>query len=300
MTPMRHLPPLAALRAFEAAARHLSFKRAAAELAVTPTAISHQIRLLEDQIGLKLFERRPRLLLLTPEGQRLYPVLRDGFDAFARAMASLNTRRSRTVVTLSATRAFTSRWLVPRTTSFAAAHPGMDLRLHAADEPVDFRGATVDVAIRYGRGSFAGLKAEELFRTEFAPVASPHLRLREPGDLRRQTLIHFEWYRTDRETPIWPRWLARAGMRDLEPRTELTFTDESHAIQAAIAGQGVALLDLMLIADELASGALVQPFGPVLPGYRCFLVYPEAATESERIAAARSWLRSELGGRPRP
>ena len=292
---MRHLPPLAALRAFEAAARHLSFKRAAAELAVTPTAISHQIRLLEDQIGLKLFERRPRLLLLTPEGQRLYPVLRDGFDAFARAMASLNTRRSRTVVTLSATRAFTSRWLVPRTTSFAAAHPGMDLRLHAADEPVDFRGATVDVSIRYGRGSFPGLKAEELFRSEFAPVASPHLGLREPGDLRRQTLIHFEWYRTDRETPIWSRWLARAGMRDLEPGAELTFTDESHAIQAAIAGQGVALLDLMLIADELASGALVQPFGPVLPGYRCFLVYPETAAESEKIAAVRSWIRSELG-----
>jgi LysR family glycine cleavage system transcriptional activator len=291
---MRRLPPLAALRAFEAAARHLSFKRAAAELAVTPTAISHQIRLLEDQIGLKLFERRPRLLLLTPEGQRLYPVLRDGFDAFAKAIASLNTRRSRTVVTLSATRAFTSRWLVPRTTSFAAAHPRMDLRLHAADEPVDFRGAAVDVAIRYGRGSFPGLKAEELFRDEFAPVASPHLGLREPSDLRRQTLIHFEWYRTDRETPIWPRWLARAGMRDFKPRAELTFTDESHAIQAAIAGQGVALLDLMLIADELASGALVQPFGPVLPGYRCFLVYPEAATESERIAAVRSWLRSEL------
>lgn len=141
----------------------------------------------------------------------------------------------------------------------------MDLRLHAADEPVDFRGATVDVAIRYGRGSFPGLKAEELFRDEFAPVASPHLGLREPGDLRRQTLIHFEWYRTDRETPIWPRWLARAGMRDLEPRAELTLTDESHAIQAAIAGQGVALLDLMLIADELASGALVQPFGSLFP-----------------------------------
>src|SRR5262245_24346437 len=200
------------------------------------------------------------------------------------------------VVTLSATRAFTARWLVRRAPSFAAAHPGMDLRLHAADEPVDFRGAAVDAAIRYGRGSFPGLKAEELFRDEFAPVASPHLGLREPDDLRRQTLIHFEWYRTDRETPIWPRWFARAGMRELEPKAELTFTDESHAIQAAIAGQGVALLDLMLVADELASGALVQPFGPVLPGYRCFLVYSEAAAGSERIAAVRSWLRSELGG----
>jgi LysR family glycine cleavage system transcriptional activator len=292
---MRRLPPLAALRAFEAAARHLSFKRAAAELAVTPTAISHQIRLLEDQIGLRLFKRQPRQVLLTPEGQRLYLVLREGFDAFAKAIASLDARRSRTVVTLSATRAFTARWLVPRAPSFAVANPGMDLRLHAADEPVDLRSGTVDVAIRYGRGSFPGLKAEELFRDEFAPVASPHLGLHEPSDLHRQTLIHFEWYRTDRETPIWPRWLARAGLRDLEPAAELTFTDESHAIQAAIAGQGVALLDLMLIADDLANGALVQPFGPVLPGYRCFLVYPEAAAESERIAAVRTWIRRELG-----
>ena len=291
---MPRLPPLAALRAFEAAARHLSFKRASAELAVTPTAISHQIRLLEDWIGLKLFERRPRQLLLTIEGQRLYPVLRDGFDSFAKAVANLQARRSRTVVTLSATRAFMARWLVPRTPSFAAANPGMDLRLHAADEPVDFSKTAIDVALRYGRGDYPGLKAEELFRDEFAPVASPHLGLREPTDLRRQTLIHFEWFREDRETPIWPRWLARAGMNHFEPKAELTFTDESHAIQAVIAGQGVGLLDLMLISDELASGALVQPFGPVLPGYRCFLVYPEPTAQSEKIAAVRSWIRSEL------
>jgi LysR family glycine cleavage system transcriptional activator len=212
---MRRLPPLAALRAFEAAARRLSFKRAAAELAVTPTAISHQIRGLEDWIGLELFERQPRRVLLTPEGQRLYLVLRDGFDAFAGAIASLDARRSRTVVTLSATRAFMARWLMPRAPSFAAANPGMDLKFHAADEPVDFRKGTVDVAIRFGREGFPGLKAEELFRDEFAPVASPHLGLHEPADLRHQTLIHFEWFRTDRETPIWPHWLARAGMRNL-------------------------------------------------------------------------------------
>src|SRR5262249_46313557 len=228
LRPMPRLPPLASLRAFEAAARHLSFKRASAELPVTPTAISHQIRVLEDWIGLKLFERRPRQLLLTIEGQRLYPVLRDGFDSFAKAVANLQARRSRTVVTLSATRAFMARWLVPRTPSFAAANPGMDLRLHAADEPVDFSKTAIDVALRYGRGDYPGLKAEELFRDEFAPVASPHLGLREPTDLRRQTLIHFEWFREDRETPIWPRWLARAGMNHFEPKAELTFTDESH------------------------------------------------------------------------
>jgi len=152
------------LRAFEAAARHLSFKHASAELAVTPTAISHQIRLLEDWIGLPLFDRRPRQLLLTIEGQRLYPVLRDGFDSFAKAVANLQARRSRSVVTLSATRAFTARWLVARTTSFAAANPGMDLRLHAAEEPVNFSRSEIDVAIRYGRGDFPGLKAEELFQ----------------------------------------------------------------------------------------------------------------------------------------
>jgi LysR family transcriptional regulator, glycine cleavage system transcriptional activator len=284
------------MRAFEAAARHLSFKRASAELAVTPTAISHQIRLLEDWIGLKLFERRPRQLLLTIEGQRLYPALRDGFDSFAKAVANLQARRSRSVVTLSATRAFTARWLVPRTPSFAAANPGMDLRLHAAEEPVDFNKTAIDVALRYRRVGYSGLKAEELFRNEFAPVASPNLGLREPTDLRRQTLIHFEWYRTDPESPIWPFWLEHAGMRDFEPKGELTFTDESHAIQAALAGQGVALLDLMLVADELGSGALVQPFGPVLPGNRCFLVYPEPVAESEKIAAVRSWIWSELRG----
>ncbi|MGH6866857.1 MAG: LysR substrate-binding domain-containing protein [Methyloceanibacter sp.] len=170
----------------------------------------------------------------------------------------------------------------------------MDLRLHTADEPVDFGRGGVDAAIRYGRGNFQGLKAEELFRDEFAPVASQSLDLREPADLRRHTLIHFEWHRTNRETPVWPRWLARAGLHDLEPRAELTFTDETHAIQAAIAGQGVALLDLMLIADELESGALLQPFGPVLPGYRCFLVYPETHEASKKIAALRLWINSEL------
>lgn len=291
---MRRLPPLAALRAFEAAARHLSFKRAATELAVTPTAISHQMRLLEETLGLKLFERHPRGLLLTPEGQRLYPVLRDGFDTFAKVIASLGSRPARTVITVSATRAFTARWLVPRAPSFTAANPTMDLRLHAADEPVDLRAAKVDAAIRYGHVPSPGLEAEELFRDDFAPIASPHLDLRAPEDIGRHTLIHFEWFRTKRETPTWSRWLARAGLRSIKPKAELTFTDESHAIQAALAGQGLALLSSKLIADELASGALLQPFGPVLPGYRCYLVYPEEAASSQEIAAVRDWIWREL------
>ena len=137
----RRLPPLHALRAFEAAARHLSFKAAAEELAVTPTAISHQVRLLEDTLGLRLFERRARCVELTQEGRELYPVLRDGFDRFAWAIAQLRARRLRSVVTLSATVAFTARWLVPRAPSFHRANPRTDLRLHASDDPVDLRGA---------------------------------------------------------------------------------------------------------------------------------------------------------------
>src|SRR5438552_16767731 len=149
---MRRLPPLGMLRAFEAAARHLSFKRAALELAVTPTAISHQIGRLEENLGVALFERRARRVILTPAGRTLFPVLRDGLDAFADAIDGLHAHKARRSVTLSATTAFTAKWLVPRAASFRAAYPDLDLRLHASDEPVDLAAGTVDAAIRYGRG----------------------------------------------------------------------------------------------------------------------------------------------------
>jgi LysR family transcriptional regulator, glycine cleavage system transcriptional activator len=291
---MRRLPPLAALRAFEAAARLMSFKRAASELAVTPTAISHQIRLLEDVIGLRLFERHARRVTMTPEAQRLYPVLRDGFDAFAQAIAAIAAQHTRTVVTLSATRAFAARWLVPRIASFHANHPDLDLRLHASDEPVDFHDGTIDAAIRYGGGTYTGLKSEAMFRDRFGPVCSPHLTLRKLDDLHKKTLIHFEWRRVERDTPVWRHWLKRAGLAMPDPGAGLTFTDESHAIQAAIAGHGVALLSLALVADELASGALIQPFGPVLEGYRYTLVYPARSVGSPKIAAIAAWIRAEL------
>jgi LysR family glycine cleavage system transcriptional activator len=291
---MRRLPPLPALRAFEAAARHMSFKRAAAELGVTPTAISHQIRQLEDHVGRRLFERRPRRLVLTPDGQLLFPVLRDGLDAFANAVAALAGARKRGVVTLSATTAFTARWLVPRVASFHAANPDLDLRLHASDDPVDFSAGAADAAVRYGAGLYPGLASEELFRDSFAPVCSPHLGVRTPDDLRRHSLIHFEWRRLARDTPVWGLWLARAGLAGIDPRAGLTFTDESHAIQAAIAGHGIALLSRVLVADELAGGALIQPFGPVLDGYRYALVHPQGAERSPKIAAIRTWIRGQI------
>lgn len=292
----RRLPPLHSLRAFEAAARHLSVKKAAAELSVTPTAVSHHVRVLEDALGLKLFERRVRHLELTSYGKQLYPVLRDGFDAFADAVANLKSRKARTVVTLSATVAFTARWLAPRVPGFHRDNPTMDLRLHASDDTADLRSGMADAAIRYGRGKYEGLTAETLFADRFAPVCSPRLPLRAPRDLAKHTMIHFEWRRQRRENPTWNRWLQAAGLARLTPAADLIFTDESQAIQAAIAGHGVALLSLALVADELARGTLVQPFGPTLEmsGYHYDFVYLSGQEDSPRIAALRTWIRKEL------
>ncbi|MBB4015495.1 LysR family glycine cleavage system transcriptional activator [Chelatococcus caeni] len=292
----RRLPPLPALRAFEAAARHLSFKAAAEELAVTPTAVSHHVRQLEDALGLRLFVRRPRRVALTPEGRMLYPVLRDGFDAFAEAIARLRRQRLKPVVTLSATVAFTARWLVPRVAAFHAANPGLDLRLHASDDPVDLLAGTADAAVRYGRAVPAGLVGDLLFEDMFAPVCSPALGLNHPRELAEHTLIHFEWRRPHRDNPVWERWLAEAGLPGLVPRAELTLSDESQAVQALVAGQGVALAGLVLVADEIAAGRLVVPFGPRLRGYDYRLVYPADPPHPERIAALRSWIRQEAAG----
>ena len=288
----RRLPPLNMLRAFEAAARLRSFKRAAEELSVTPTAISHQIRALEAQLGLRLFERQTRQVLPTAEAARLYPVLRDGFDAFAAAIDELSARRSRRALTVSATLSFTAKWLVPRMASFRAACPDLDLRLHASDDPVDLHAGVADAAIRYGRGPYPGLVAEPLIENRFAPVCSPRLRLHAPDDLRRHTLLHSEWRHPTEQSPTWRGWCTQAGLADFDSEAGLRFTDESHAIQSAIAGHGVALLSLALVADDLAAGTLVQPFGPALQGHPHWFVHAGPQPSAE-VRALRDWLRAQ-------
>lgn len=293
---MRRLPPLGALRAFEAAARLESFKQAAAELGVTPTAVSHQIRQLEAALGVALFAREVRKVSLTPEGRSLYPALRRAFDQMAEAVNAVTRRPVRQVATLSATVAFTAKLLVPRAGSFRALHPGWDLRLHASDDPVDLQAGEADAAIRYGLGRYPGLTALPLLTDEFAPVCSPHLGLRAPADLLDATLIHFEWSQTAAKVsvPTWRAWAEKAGLTRLDAEAGITFNDESSAIQAAIAGQGVALLSTALVAAELASGALVQPFGPALEGLRYDLVYPTGAEARPAVATLRDWVMSEL------
>jgi LysR family transcriptional regulator, glycine cleavage system transcriptional activator len=289
---VRRLPALSSLRAFEAAARHGSFKKAAAELAVTPTAISHQMRALEDYLGNPLFERGTRQVSLTPEAQRLFIVLRNGLDDFASALAAFRRDTKRASVTITATMAFTAKWLVPRVSRFQAAHPDIDLRLHASDEAVDLAANDINFAIRYGRGIHPGLRAEPLFTDHFAPVANPSVRLTRPADLARLPLIHFEWKKPDSANPTWALWFEKAHL-SIEPLSHLRFTDESHAIQAAVAGQGVALLSLALVRDELAAGQLAQPFGPTLAGMAYHLVEPAGATRTAAVQAAMEWIMRE-------
>lgn len=292
MTMRRSLPPLAALRAFEAAGRRLSFRDAADELGVTATAISHQIRLLEQTLGLRLFHRETRRVRLTAEAAVLLPVLRDGFDAFAEAIDQIRGRPPAGVLTISAPTAFVAKWLVPRLADFRAAHPGCDLRLHASDSLVDFARDGVDVAVRYGPGPYPGLVVHRLVVDRVAPACSPHLAIRSVRDLAKGALLHFEWAHLTDETPTWAAWLRHEGISDVDGGAGIRFSDEGHVIQAAIAGQGIALLSLVLAAEDLASGALVQPFGPVLDAHPYWVVHPRHPARAEDVGKLVDWLRS--------
>jgi LysR family glycine cleavage system transcriptional activator len=293
MTLMRKLPPLATLRAFEAAARHLSFKRAADELAVTPTAISHQIRLLEETLGQKLFERRTRRVIMTSAAQTLYTPLRSSFEAIAQAVERVSVSKAASTVTLTATMTFTSKWLVPRVASFRERHPGINLRLLASDDVIDLRTGAADISVRYGAGTYPGCRSQLLFQETFAPVCSPRLDVRVPTDLKDHALIYSEWRQVDESTPTWPRWYDKAGLPYRQSGSDIVFTDETHAIQAAVAGQGVALAGVTLITDELATGALIVPFGPTLSGRGFYLVTPDNHVGNDNVETVREWLTGE-------
>jgi LysR family glycine cleavage system transcriptional activator len=285
--------PLSALRAFEAAARLGSFRQAADDLAVTPTAISHQIRALEAQLGLALFDRQVRKVVLTEAGARLYPVLRDGFDAFAATLEHLVQKRQRAQVGISATYAFTVKWLVPRMASFRALHPDVDLQLQASDDVVDLRSNAVDIAVRYGRGPYPGLVAEPLFSDRFAPLANPRLGALGPDDLARLPLIRFDWKTPHAANPTWERWFHEAGLPWNPQAGQLRFSDEGHAIQAAIAGHGIALASLALVAEDIAAGHLVLPFGPLITGHTYHLVLSGQREPGPHVRAVMDWFRDQ-------
>lgn len=289
----RRYLPLSAFRAFEAAARLGSFKAAANELSVTPTAVSHQIRGLESHTGLVLFHRQVRKVSLTETGMRLYPVLRDGFDAFEATLARLMQQSTRAQVCISATNAFTVKWLVPRMADFRSRHPDIDLQLQASDDLVDLRSTAVDIAIRYGRGPYPGLVTQRLFTDRFAPVVNPRLGVVSPKDLARVPLIHFDWKRPQPSNPTWERWFDIAKRTQPRRASQLRFSDEGHAIQAAVAGHGIALVSLALIVEELEARHLVQPFGPEIDGHTYHLAMHADRPPSAAVQAVADWLRTQ-------
>ncbi|WP_269580603.1 LysR substrate-binding domain-containing protein [Roseibium sp. Sym1] len=291
---MAALPPLAALRAFEAAARHLSFKHAAAELGVTPTAVSHQIRLLEETVGTRLFVRKPRQVRLTEAGNRLFPVFHDAFSAMSDVLGEVRRNVARQAVTVSTTTAFATGWLVPRTLGFNLIHPDITLRIQPDETVVDLHSGAADCAIRYGGAPFPSLICEHLTEDRFLPVCSPKLDVRTPEDLKRQTLLHSVWHKQDAFTPSWQKWCLRAGLDGVDTTAGTVLTTDSHVIQSAIAGQGVALLGTVLVQEALENGLLTQPFGPELEGNAYYFVYPAQRAKDMKIQAIREWLFAEM------
>jgi LysR family glycine cleavage system transcriptional activator len=305
---MRALPPLTGLRAFEAAARHLSFQRAAAELSVTPTAISHQINLLEGYCGRLLFQRRPRPLKLTFAGEQLFPVIREGFEAFADALTAVRSGAAGGRLRITATNAFAARWLVPRLPDWRAAYPRLKLEIIGTDAVLDLGNGEVDLAIRYARKRPTDHISVELVRDTFHVVASPKLvgHLRKPlapTAIAALPLIESEWPSKDRQAPTWQRWQAVASRHHkdvpkLSRLVSMSFREELHAIEAAISGQGVAICSDVLVAPELATGALARISRITLPGYRFYLVYRKADAKLGSIKAFSSWALSMKGKIP--
>ena len=292
----RRLPSLSALRAFEAAARHESSKQAAQELSVTATAISHQIRGLEESLGIALFVRKPRQLELTAQGRELQQVLETAFNSISSTVERLSTAPCRQAITLSTTPAVAVRWLLSWVCMLRESHPAIDLRIHASHEPVALDGITADIAIRYGDGRWPGLVAEKLFDNTFIPACSPHLGLNDVAQLPSHSLIHFRNAGALSSPIEWAAWQKLAKIPGLDVSAGLVFSDETHAVSAAVGAQGVALMSKQLIQDELNSGRLMQPFGPVMEGKRFFLDYPESRRNDPTIRAVRDWVMAVPGG----
>lgn len=296
----RKLPPLNALRAFEAAARHLSFTRAAEELHVTQAAVSHQVKSLEEYLGIKLFRRFNRSLLLTDEGQSYLPGMTKSFDLMSDATARLAKKDPSGPLTVSVLPSFAARWLVPRLGRFRRAHPEIDLRIDPAAEMVDFGRGDVDVGIRYGRGVYPRLRADRLMAEDIFPVCSPALMagehpLDDPEDLAYHTLLHDDGHGD------WRTWLLAAQVETVDPNRGTVFTDSSMLIEAAKRGQGVALARSVLAQDELDAGTLVRPFGQSVPAsFAYYMVCPKDVAEQPKIKAFREWVlaeaRGEMGG----
>lgn len=291
----RPLPPLTALRAFEMTARERSVRRAAEALNVTPSAVSHQLRSLENALGVTLLHHVNRQLVLTEAGQLLLPGLQDGFARIEAALATLHARGRTGTLTVSMLSTFAVQWFIPRLPRFQKRHPEVEVHMSTGMRYVDLLREGIDAAIRYGDGRWPGLRSDRLMGETMLPVCSPALLqdgapLARPTDLARHTLLQSEARPDD-----WRHWFAGAGAPDLQPAHSMVFETTAFALEAALTGAGVAIAAREVVAEALALGRLVAPFGAIYlrPG-AYWLVCAEARATEPKIAALREWLLSEV------
>jgi LysR family glycine cleavage system transcriptional activator len=286
------LPPMSAVRVFEAAARHQSFTRAAEELGMTQAAVSYQIKILEDRIGAPLFTRLPRQVALTEKGLQLAPAVTDAFEALRVAFAGVEDT-VQTLISLTTTHTFASNWLVPRLGHFRERHPTIAVQVDISLQTVDLASHDFDLAIRSGKGDWPDLEKHHLFENNVTPVCSPDLLrgfdLREPADLLKLPLM-------SPGDPWWHEWFALAGVENanLTKRADYSLGSQQFEGMAAVAGQGVAIVNVSFFREELASGRLVQPFDLMLKTGSYWLVYPKARKRYAKIRAFQDWIFSEV------
>ena len=299
----RLLPGTRALRTLEAAARHLNFTRAADELGLTPAAVSHQIKEIEDQLGLVLFTRTSRTIRLTEAGTVLFDASTDALDLLGRAVSrAQKLTRGTALLKVTLDAQFATKWLMRRVDDFRKHQPGIDLRFDITYEVRDFDLDDVDIGIRFGAGKYPGLCTHRLFDNVIIPVCSPALLrgplpLKEPRDLFHHTLAHIEWSRLGIIWPNWRMWMAAAGVDDFDDSRTIVFVNSSDAVQAALDGNAVALADFFMVAHDLSEGRLVQPFElgiKVTPDFAYHVVYPVESANDARIIAFRDWILNEV------
>jgi LysR family glycine cleavage system transcriptional activator len=286
----RRLPPLNSLKSFEAAGRLLSFTDAAKELNVTQAAVSHQIKVIEDFLGIALFDRYPRRLALTEQGKTLLPEVIEAFDRVSLAVAAISREQFSNVLSVRLAPSFAAKWLSPRLKYFWLQYPEIDLRLYHTHNAVDFEREEIDIAVTYGKGDWPGVVVEKLLSLDFFPVCSPSFMsndkpLTDLGNLRYYALLH------DADYECWGDWLRLVGIDDIDANRGTVIDDTNVLIQAAIDGQGIAIGSTTFVEDLLESGRLVKPFDVTLVNeFAYYVVYPEAHLKNPAVRAFKEWL----------
>jgi LysR family glycine cleavage system transcriptional activator len=298
---MRRLPPLKSLQAFEAAARWLSFSKAAEELFVTPAAISQQVKQLETYLGVPLFHRLTRSVSLTGEAKTMLPLMTEGFDSLAEAVDRLKLEGRSGILTVSTVPTFAIKWLVHHLTDFSEQYPDIDVRLDASLETRDFNRDGIDVSIRLGMGDYPGFHVSKVFDERVSPVCSPKLLegstpLAKLEDLKSHRLLHVDWGALTNQSPDWQMWALAAGLEDMSVNRGPRFTVENMAIEAAINADGVALVSHSAVVEDLKAGRLVRPFDlTVQSDLAYWLVCPHAHLRKAKVTAFCNWLLAEVG-----